>query len=144
MGVDAVPTVVQKEAVHRARRLCRAMADDERRLWAESRQFRGWYGINVRKQVPIDSFVVDFAVHEHRLVIEVDGEHHFTADGLRRDGAWDAWLEGRGSRRLRFNAGELGGSFGGCVEEILRALGANEPPPLTPPLKGEGDIGRMA
>lgn len=143
MGVDAVPTVVQKEAVHGARRLCRAMTDDERRPWAGSRHFRRWYGIDVRKQVPIGYYVVDSAIHEHRLVIEVDGEHYFTADGLRRDVARDAWLEGRGSRGLRFNTGELGGSLGGCVEEILRALGANEPPPLTPTLKGEGEIGRM-
>jgi very-short-patch-repair endonuclease len=115
------------------------MTDGERRLWSELREFRRWYGIHVRKQAPIGQYIVDFVVHERRLVIEVDGEHHFTPDGMARDARRDAWLVGIGYRVLRFNTGELVDSFDGCIEEILGVLGvAASPPPLTPPLKGEG------
>jgi very-short-patch-repair endonuclease len=67
--------------------------------------------------------VADFAVHEHRLVIEVDGERHFTAERLERDRLRDDWLAIQGYRVLRINTGELSDSFNGCVEEILRELG---------------------
>ena len=119
------------------------MTDGERKLWSELKEFRRWYGVHVRKQAPIGPYVVDFAIHEQKLVIEVDGEHHFTAEGLVRDVRRDAWLKSIGYRVLRFNTGDLSESFDGCVQEILAALGLmnepGQPPPLTPPLKGEGD-----
>ncbi|WP_187973092.1 endonuclease domain-containing protein [Aquibium microcysteis] len=114
------------------------MTGGERRLWSELRQFRRWYGVHVRRQAQIGPYVVDFVVQEHRLIIEVDGEHHFTAEGRARDARRAAWLAGVGYRVLR--SGELVDSFDGCIEEILGVLGlAASPPPLTPPLKGEGD-----
>jgi very-short-patch-repair endonuclease len=120
------------------------MTDGERKLWSELKEFRRWYGVHVRKQAPIGPYVVDFAIHEQKLVIEVDGEHHFTAEGLVRDVRRDAWLKSIGYRVLRFNTGDLSDSFDGCVQEILAALGLmnepRQPPPLTPPLKGEGDL----
>ena len=143
MGVF-VPTVVPPVAIKRARRLRRNMTDGERKLWSELKEFCRWYGVHVRKQAPIGPYVVDFAVHEYRLVIEVDGEHHFTPQGLARDGRRGAWLENVGYRVMRFSTGELSESFDGCIEEILAALGLmsepRQPPPLTPPLKGEGDL----
>lgn len=99
------------------------MTDGERRLWAELREFRRLYGIHVRRQAPIRPYVVDFAVHERRLIIEVDGEHHFTSEGLRRDRIRDDWLATQGYRVVRINTGELSDSFDGCVEDILRELG---------------------
>jgi len=151
VGVS-LPTRVRPEAIHRARQLRRTMTDGERKLWSELREFRRWYGVHVRKQAPVGPYFPDFVVHEHRLVIEVDGEHHFTSEGLVRDVKRDAWLESIGYRVLRFNTGELSESFDGCVTEILDALGlmkpettmSNAPPPLTPPLKGEGDVNASA
>jgi very-short-patch-repair endonuclease len=119
------------------------MTEGEKRLWSELKQFRRWYGIHVRKQTPIGPYIADFAIHEHRLLIEVDGEHHFTETGSVRDAGRDAWLEGIGYKVMRFSTGELDKSFDGCVQQILASLGlmieSNEPPPLTPPLKGEGN-----
>jgi very-short-patch-repair endonuclease len=119
------------------------MTEGERKLWSELKEFRRWYDVHVRRQAPIGPYVVDFAIHEQKLVIEVDGEHHFTTEGLVRDGRRDTWLENIGYRVLRFSTGELSESFDGCVQEILGVLGLmnepSQPPPLTPPLKGEGD-----
>jgi len=143
VGVTFMPTFVAPEAIKRARRLRRGMTDGERKFWSELKGFRRWYGVHVRRQTPIGPYIVDFAIHEHKLVIEVDGEHHFTADGLARDGRRDAWLETVGYRVLRFSTEDLAESFEGCVREILAALNLmnepKQPPPLTPPLKGEGD-----
>jgi len=116
------------------------MTDGERRLWAGLRQFRRWYGIYVRRQVPIGKYIADFAIHERRIVIEVDGEHHFELGRRVRDRKRDEWLAGQGYTVLRFNTGELSDSFDGCVEEILRALGqmdrGNTPTPSPSPQGG--------
>jgi len=99
------------------------MTDGERKLWSELSQFRRWYGVHVRKQAPIGPFVVDFVIHEHRLVIEVDGEHHLTSEGLARDAKRDAWFESQGYRVLRLTTGELADSFEGCIVAVLHELG---------------------
>ncbi|MGN6306337.1 MAG: endonuclease domain-containing protein [Mesorhizobium sp.] len=125
-------TLIDPNVIPRARRLRREMTDGERKLWAELRQFRRWYGVHVRKQTPIGVYVVDFAIHEHRLVIEVDGEHHFEPERQRRDRERDEWFAGQGYQVLQFNTGELSDSFDGCIEEILRALGVMDDRQRTP------------
>ena len=128
MGVFFVPTSVSPNAITRARRLRRNMTGGERRLWSELKEFKRWYGVHVRKQVPIGPYIADFAIHAALLIIGVDGKHHFTLDGLARDARRDEWLQNLGYRILRFNTGELSDSFDGCVTEILRELGLMEPP----------------
>jgi very-short-patch-repair endonuclease len=50
-----------------------------------------WYGylrtfkFKVFRQRPIDHFIVDFYCPSLKLVIEVDGEYHFTEDGKAYD-----------------------------------------------------------
>ena len=122
------------------------MTDGERKLWVERREFRRWYGIHVRKQVPIGIYVADFAIHEHRLVIEVDGEHHFEPERQRRDRERDEWLAGQGYTVMRFSTGELSDTFDGCIEEILGALGlmqdGKRTPTPNPSPQGGGGQGR--
>ena len=141
-----MPTKVSSGAIKRARQLRRSMTDDEKKLCSELKQFRRRCGIHVRRQAPIAGYYPDFAIHERRLIIEVDGERHFTVDGLARDTVRDGRLELLGYRVPRFNTCELAESFDGCVEEILGALGLMSenpaiaaPPLVTPPLKGEGN-----
>jgi len=117
------PTENDAKIIKTARRLRRSMTDGERKLWSELKEFRRLYGVHFRKQAPIKPYVVDFASHDNRLVIEVDGQHHFTPDGRNRDVVRDRYLASRGYRILRFNTGELSDSFDGCVEEILREIG---------------------
>lgn len=94
----------------------------EARLWSELRQFRRRHGLHVRKQVSIGPYVADFAIQSARLIVEVDGEHHFQPAQMKRDSARDAWLRDAGYRVLRFTTGELEETFEGCVEEILREV----------------------
>jgi very-short-patch-repair endonuclease len=126
MGVLTVPTSVTRPAIDRARKLRRNMTDGERKLWSELKEFRRYYGIHVRKQTPIGPYIVDFAIHSNRLIIEVDGEHHFTPEGLRRDVKRDEWLAAKGYRVLRLTTGDLSEAFDGCIEQILRELGLME------------------
>ncbi len=123
MGVHfAMPTGIQPKTIRRARSLRRNMTDGETKLWSELREFRRLYGVHVRKQAPVGPFIADFAIHERKLIIEVDGQFHFEPEGMARDSARDAWFAGQGYRVIRLNTGELETSFDGCIEEILRAL----------------------
>jgi very-short-patch-repair endonuclease len=145
VGVGLVPTAIDPKMVARARRLRRDMTDGERRLWSELREFRRWYGVHVRRQVPIGSYVADFAIHDLGIVIEVDGEHHFTADGLERDGKRDDWFAVQGYRVIRLNTGELEENFDGCIEYILRESGLmaeEDTPTPNPSPQGGGGLGQ--
>jgi very-short-patch-repair endonuclease len=118
-----MPHAVTNGAISRARSLRRNMTDGERKLWYELRDFRRLYGVHVRKQVPIGPYIADFAIHSKNLIIEVDGEHHFTPDGMARDQKRDAWFVSQGYKTIRMTTGELSESFDGCVEEIMREAG---------------------
>ncbi|MBN9071973.1 MAG: endonuclease domain-containing protein [Rhizobiales bacterium] len=118
-----MPTAIKPAAISKARKLRREMTAGEQRLWSELREFRRLYGIHVRRQCPIGPYVTDFIIHASKLVIEVDGEHHFLPDRMERDRSRDEWFASQGYRTIRLNTGELSEAFDGCVFEILEALG---------------------
>jgi very-short-patch-repair endonuclease len=119
----AMPTQISEAAIKRSRAMRKNLTEGEARLWAELKQFKRLYGLHVRKQAPIGPYFADFAVQAKKLVIEVDGERHFSAEGILGDQRRDAWLAERGYRVLRINTGELSENFDGCIETILRELG---------------------
>ena len=59
-------------AGERARTLRRDMTEAERRLWQILRS-RQTEDCRFRRQVPIGGFIVDFACHAARLIVEIDG-----------------------------------------------------------------------
>jgi len=124
-----MPTQVMPGAIRRARKLRREMTDGERKLWSELREFRRLYGLHVRRQAPIGPYIVDFIIHTKSLIIEVDGEHHFLPDRMKKDAARDLWLGGKGYKVLRLTTADLENSFNGCIEEILSELGLMETAP---------------
>jgi very-short-patch-repair endonuclease len=130
-----------------AQRLRKNPTPAEVRFWRLMEPLR-LGGVHFRKQVRMGPFVVDFACHAARLVIEIDGDSHFSEAGLARDRVRDAALAARGYRVLRFTNSEVMG-HGEGVFEVVRAalretdssvLAAADPLP-GPPLKGEGEIG---
>jgi len=121
-----MPTAISPTTIKRARRLRRDMTDGERRLWSELKELRRLHGVHVRRQAPIGPYVVDFVVHEKGLIIEVDGEHHFLPEQVRRDAKRDAWLTSQGYKIRRLSTADLADAFNGCVEEIMGELGLME------------------
>ncbi|CAN5896890.1 hypothetical protein BH24DEI2_BH24DEI2_20740 [soil metagenome] len=66
----------------RARELRKNMTPTEAKLWNECLRH---LNVNVLRQRPIDNFIVDFYLPGSKLVIEVDGDSHFSAEGRARD-----------------------------------------------------------
>jgi very-short-patch-repair endonuclease len=119
----------------RARALRREMTEAERRLWLMLRM-RQVRGMRFRRQVPIGRYIADFACHEARLVVEVDGGQHDAAamdEAERR-----RFLEGEGYRVLRFWNNEVLGNPEGVVVTIAAALWEASTPTPALPHRGGG------
>ncbi len=58
---------------------------------------------DLRRQVPIGRYVVDFVCLRHRLIVEADGPFHDEV----RDAERDAWLTAQGFGVLRFPNSEI-------------------------------------
>jgi very-short-patch-repair endonuclease len=109
--------------VRSARKLRNNQTEGEKKLWTELRNWKKEFGLHVRRQVPIGDYVADFAIHSARLVIEVDGQFHFTAEGRERDMKREEFLAKAGYSIVRINTGELDEAFEGSVEKIMHAAG---------------------
>jgi len=95
----------------------------EQKLW---QKYLRRCSVRVLRQRPIDNFIVDFYIPKCKLVIEVDGNSHFTAEGSARDAERTLVLEGLGLQVIRFNNAEVENSFEGVCgkieEEILSCI----------------------
>ena len=66
----------------RARELRKNATPQENKLWYE---FLRKYPYSFTRQKTIDNYIVDFLCHSKKLVIEIDGNQHYTNDGLEYD-----------------------------------------------------------
>ena len=120
--------------VARARELRRRLTDAERILWRHLRS-RRLAGAKFRRQEPVGRYVTDLCCIEHKLIVEVDGEHHAAPGQVEHDRKRTEFLERSGYRVLRFWNGEVLGELRGVLEMIQEAI---EPPHPDPLPEGEG------
>jgi very-short-patch-repair endonuclease len=125
-----------------ARHLRKSMTRHEARLWLHLRDLRK-RGFHFRRQVPIDSYIVDFACYHPKLVVEVDGSQHGNVFNQQRDETRDAHLIASGFRVLRFWNADIEGNLEGLLTAVLTEL-EKAPHPggadsaAVPPREGEG------
>jgi adenine-specific DNA-methyltransferase len=93
-------SAITKRTRGQARVLRRSPTDAERKLWWILRSLKP-LGMHFRRQAPIGNYIADFAWHDGKLVIEVDGGQHAQARQA-YDVRRTAWLESQGYRVLRF------------------------------------------
>ena len=112
------------ELVERARELRKNLTEAEKRLWY--RYLRS-YKYRVLRQRPIDNYIVDFYCPQLRLVIEIDGESHYTDEGKMYDKRRTAVLEGYGLKVLRFTNDDVLRNFEGVYQVIEKEIPPNPP-----------------
>jgi very-short-patch-repair endonuclease len=93
----------------------------EKKLWWHLRQV-SVEDSHFRRQATIGPYFADFACHEQRLVIEVDGGQHGDANGIALDKKRTRYLEEHGYRVLRFWNNEVLGNIESVMEVICTAL----------------------
>ena len=113
-----------RDLVERARELRKNMTAAEAKLWRECLRH---LDVRVLRQRPIEHFIVDFYLPSLKLVVEVDGDSHFSDEGKARDAERTGILEGHGLRVVRFTNAEVLHNLEGVCEVLRGAVS----PPLT-------------
>lgn len=124
--------------VTRAQRLRKTPTVAEVRFWRLIAPLR-FGGYHFRKQVPLGSYVVDFACHQAKLVVEVDGDTHYVGAAPDKDAIRNRSLAEHGYLTLRFTNNDVMTNPEGVYFTLVSALAERYPLP-GPPLKGEGGI----
>jgi very-short-patch-repair endonuclease len=113
---------VKPETLGNARKLRVEPTVFEKLLWRELRQLNR-KGHHFRRQVPFRGYILDFVEHGARLLIELDGVHHFDPDQARHDLRREGILEKEGYRLMHFENGEvqwIGSLMSAICQELER------------------------
>ncbi|MFK7779930.1 MAG: endonuclease domain-containing protein [Candidatus Gracilibacteria bacterium] len=78
--------------------------------------------LRVLKQRPIGNFIVDFYIPSKMIVIEIDGDSHYTDNGLIYDEERSSILEGFGLKIIRFTNSEIIDNFEGVCVELSKKI----------------------
>jgi very-short-patch-repair endonuclease len=101
--------------VERAKELRKNMTPAERKLWYE---YLKDFQFRVFKQRPIHHFIVDFYCPRLKLVIEIDGDSHFTTQSQNYDRERTQLLNGYGLQVVRFTNQEVLSEFESVCQKI--------------------------
>jgi very-short-patch-repair endonuclease len=130
---DRTPRPIDKR-VPRARGLRRDATYAEKKLWQYLRRISPGRS-HFRRQATIGPYFADFACHQTRILIEVDGGQH--ADST-TDAKRTSYLEANGYRVLRFWNNEVLGNIEGVLEVISEAVAGEGPHPRPLPTASGG------
>ena len=97
------------------------MTDAEKLLWSKIRR-KQLKGFQFYRQKIIGNYIADFYCPELKLVIEVDGGQHYSAEGRESDRMRDAYLTGAGITVVRFSDGDVLTKLEAVLEEIWKRL----------------------
>jgi very-short-patch-repair endonuclease len=101
--------------VARAKELRKNMTLAEKKLWYS---YLKNFKFKVLRQRPIDHFIVDFYCPSLKLVIEIDGDTHFTDEGKAYDKERTARLESYGLKVIRFTNSQVLRNFEAVREQL--------------------------
>ncbi len=87
----------------------------EKILWEE---YLRNLSVRILRQKPIDRFIVDFYCASVKLAIEVDGQQHFTPEGIAYDLERSAILAGYEIKVIRFSNQEVMHNFESVCKQI--------------------------
>ena len=101
--------------------LRRNLTDAENKLWQELRG-RRVQGYKFRRQHPIEDYIADFACLSSKLIVEIDGATHSTAEEMAYDVRRTVFLKSLEWRVIRFTNDDVFSDVDGVVEAIYEAL----------------------
>jgi very-short-patch-repair endonuclease len=113
-----------RQLVERAKELRQNMTFAEKKLWNE---YLKTFPLRVLRQRPIAHFIVDFYCAELKLVIEVDGDSHFTEDAQEHDRERTQILNGYGLTVMRFTNQQVLHEFEAVCLQIAEKIPLNPP-----------------
>jgi very-short-patch-repair endonuclease len=109
-----------KALIERARDNRKAMTIAERRMWYEivpNLTFK------IMRQRVIGNYIADFYCASKKLVIEVDGDSHYTDEAQGYDQIHTDYFESFGIRVVRYTNDDVLGNPDEVLKDLLRVLG---------------------
>nr|WP_241033850.1 endonuclease domain-containing protein [Vibrio maerlii] len=94
------------------------MTLSERKLWYRIRNKQ--LGCKFRRQYGIGPYIVDFYCPAHRLIIEIDGDSHFSDDAIEYDQVRTNFMQARGFKIIRFLNSHVSNDIDWVCEEIQK------------------------
>ena len=102
-----------------SQKLRKEQTKEERKLWYE---FLKTYPVRFHRQYVIGNYIVDFYCHKAKLVVELDGGHHYERKETEKDLIRTKELEYRGLQVVRFSNADVLKNFPGVCETIDRMV----------------------
>ena len=109
-----------KKLITNAKALRKNMTKEEKHLWYD---FLKRLPLTVRRQHNIENYIVDFYIAEKKIVIELDGAQHTTAENASADNQRDAALSKWGITVVRYPNDRVRNSFTAVTADILEKIG---------------------
>ena len=91
---------------------------------------RKFNNLKFRRQHSIGNYVVDFYCAERKLIIEVDGDSHYTNETAPLDEQRSNYLNNLGYQIVRYTNDEIITNLDGVFEDLTNKL--NNPHPTSP------------
>ncbi len=107
------------DLTEKARELRKNMTEEEKILWY---QFLKDYEIRFLRQKVIDNYIADFYCAKAKLVIELDGSQHYSAEGKISDAIRTGFMEKRGLKVLRIPNYQIKSNFEGICRYIDKTV----------------------
>lgn len=95
--------------------------DAERKLWQRINRDQ-LLGFRFNRQKPLLNYIVDFYCAKAKLIIELDGSHHYEAEHQEKDRQRDDELRSLGFTVMRFSNDEIYYEIEAVVEQIYLFL----------------------
>ncbi len=97
------------------------MTDAEKLVWSKIRR-RQLKGFQFYRQKIIGNYIADFYCPKLKLVIEVDGGQHYSAEGRENDRIRENYLTVAGITVIRFSDRDILKNLEAVMEEIWKRL----------------------
>jgi len=107
----------------RARELRKNMTLAEKKIWKE---YLRNHTYTFQRQKVLNHYIVDFYCSKLQLVLEIDGDSHFTEDALKYDRIRSEILKGYGIITLRFTNKEIFENINGVILKIEEFIAKKE------------------
>ena len=115
----------KKETFKKAETLRENMTDAEKILW--KRLNKNQLGVRFKSQHPISIFIADFYCHQHKLVVEIDGEIH--EQQKEYDYGREMEMEKFGIKTIRFSNQEVFLDIENVIAKIKNEICSSPPTP---------------
>ena len=110
---------ILKENLEKAKVLRKNMTPQERKLWKILRNHQ-FYGFEIRRQYPIDKYIVDFICRSKKIIIEIDGGQHNDKKVVEYDKKRSNDLKILGYKVIRFWNNDIDNNLGGVYKILQR------------------------